>query len=207
MTSRRKVSWSIGAMFLTGFLGLQKTWPQSSQTEVQSPQIDAQSSQSDVTDPESQRCLSPHVAACRFAKLVTMGSKNIRGVSAASSRSRIWWWRPDHFQRRHSEPETPRQSSGILMAGSSRGFGGVCSVRWEQSKPRGCVGQLYEAKQEFLRHRSADSAGFQNGFRYRTTECASLVLSRTHDSPAGRCLFSDHEYPQFSGKEYDGSTD
>jgi hypothetical protein len=75
------VSWAIGAMFLGGFLGVEKTWAQSSQTEAQTPEIDTQSSQSDVTDPESQRCLE---STCRSVPLretlVIMGSKNIRGV-------------------------------------------------------------------------------------------------------------------------------
>jgi hypothetical protein len=75
------VSWSIGAMFLSGFLGVQEIGAQSPQTEAQSPQIDTQSSQSDVTDPESQRCLE---STCRSVPLretlVIMGRKNIRGV-------------------------------------------------------------------------------------------------------------------------------
>ena len=67
MNSRWMVSWSIGAMFLSGFLGLQKA--------------SAQSSSNDASDPEEERCLE---STCRSVPLretlVIMGSKSIRGV-------------------------------------------------------------------------------------------------------------------------------
>src|SRR3954466_11609664 len=65
--SRWMVSWSASAMILSLLLGVQRTW--------------AQSSPSDLPDPESQRCLE---STCRSVPLretlVILGSKNIRGV-------------------------------------------------------------------------------------------------------------------------------
>jgi len=78
---RWNVSWSIGAVFLCGFLELQNTWAQSPAIEAESSQADAQSPKKDVSDPETQRCLE---STCRSVPLretlVTLGSKNIRGV-------------------------------------------------------------------------------------------------------------------------------
>jgi hypothetical protein len=102
MISRWVVSSSIGAMFLCGFLCLQKadaqTTPQTSiqtpPTETQSPQTDTQSppsdnqgapdtrsSPNDVVDPEIQRCME---STCRSVpireNLLNIGSNYIRGV-------------------------------------------------------------------------------------------------------------------------------
>jgi len=79
--SQWMVSLSIGAIFLSGFLGLQKTWAQSPQIEAESSPADAQNPKKDVSDPETQRCLE---STCRSVPLretlVTLGSRNIRGV-------------------------------------------------------------------------------------------------------------------------------
>jgi hypothetical protein len=88
MNTRWMISWSIGALFLGGFLGLQKTWAQTPQTDDQSPPTDTESSQNDtrrpptdVADPETQRCLE---STCRSVPLREhldiIGSKYIRGV-------------------------------------------------------------------------------------------------------------------------------
>ena len=106
-----------------------------------------------------------HVSQCAASRNSrhTGQQKHPRSFRRLRAGSRVWWRCPVHFQRRNSECETPGQSSGVLVAGSSRRFGGIYSARWQQSKSCGCVGQLYEAKQKFLRHRPANPPGFQNG--------------------------------------------